>query len=277
MEEALGQVQKLLGNRYRLERELGRGGMATVYLARDETGRQVAVKVLRPELRPIVGATRFRREIEILERLRHPNIVSLQDYEDAGTRPYFVMPYVAGESLHARLARDGPLPLAMVADIARDMAAALDYAHAHGVIHRDVKPGNVLLELDRARMCDFGLARAVADAASESVSSSGLVVGTPDYMSPEQSTGGQPVGPAADVYSLGCVLYEMLTGELPFTGATAQALLAQHLSAVPRSIRVVRPDVSEAVERAVFAAMAKAPEDRPGSAGEVAARVADRG
>ena len=237
--ETLARVQELLGSRYRLERELGRGGMATVYLARDEGDREVAVKVLRPELRPVIGATRFRREIEILERLQHPNIVRLLDSREAGTRVYFVMPYVAGESLHARLARDGPLPLAMVADIARDMAAALDYAHAHGVIHRDVKPGNVLLESDRARMCDFGLARAVADATSESFSSSGLVVGTPDYMSPEQSIGGQPVGPAADIYSLGCVLYEMLTGERPFKGATAQAVAAQHLSASPRSIRAV--------------------------------------
>jgi serine/threonine-protein kinase len=276
MHEALAQVQKLLGNRYLLERELGRGGMATVYLARDAAGRQVAVKVLRPELRPIAGGARFRREIEILRRLRHPNIVGLLESPDAGVPAHFVMPYVAGESLHARLARQGALPLPMVARIAEDMAAALDHAHAHGVIHRDVKPGNVLLEGDRARMCDFGLARALADAASASTSSSGMVVGTPEYMSPEQSSGGA-IGSAADIYSLGCVLYEMLTGERPFAGTTGQALAVQHLSAAPRSIRVIRPEVPEAVEQVVFAAMAKAPEDRPGSAGEVAKGIKDRG
>jgi serine/threonine protein kinase len=267
MREELQSLQEALGNRYQLSREIGHGGMATVFLAEDtERGMLVAVKVLRRELTAILGSTRFYREIEILSRLEHPNIVPVLDSRQAGARLYYVMPYISGDSVRGRLVRQGPFPLEEVIRIATDVAGAIDYAHAQGVLHRDIKPENVLLEGPRALVCDFGVARAIEVAGAESSSSSGLVVGTPAYMSPEQATGDEVDG-RSDVYSLGCVIYEMLAGDAPFAGATAQAILARKLGERPRSLRTGRPDVTSDVEGAVLRALEKDPTRRPASAG----------
>ena len=267
MKENLAHLQQALGPRYRLSREIGHGGMATVYLAEDtEGGDRVAVKVLRQELTAILGATRFHREIEILSRLKHPNIVPVLDSRQAGARLYYVMPFVSGDTVRARLVRQGPLPLEEVLRVAVDVGRAIDFAHERGVLHRDIKPENVLLEGDRALVCDFGVARAIEVAGGEFGSSSGLVVGTPTYMSPEQATGDE-VDQRSDVYSLACVIYEMLAGEPPFAGPTAQAVLARKLSEPPRDLHTVRQEVSAAMERAVLLALEKDPAHRPASAG----------
>jgi eukaryotic-like serine/threonine-protein kinase len=269
MREELQSLQEDLGSRYRLSQELGRGGMATVYLAEDtERGERVAVKVLRRELTAILGTTRFHREIEILTRLEHPNIVRILDSRQAGARLYYVMPFISGGSLRARLEGQGSLPINDIISIFRDIAAALDHAHARGVLHRDIKPENVLLEGGRALMCDFGISRAIEVAGDDSFSSSGLVLGTPAYMSPEQSTSGA-IDARSDVYALGCVLYEMLVGEPPFTGATTQSVFARHLSERPRPIRTARPEVPLEMELAVLAALAKSPAARPATATEL--------
>ncbi len=275
MRTSLTELQDALTGQYRLDRVLGRGGMATVYLAEDQRrGQPVAIKVLRPELASMLGPTRFHREIEILTRLRHPNILPILDSLETGPFLYYVMPYVSGDSLQTLLEREGPLPLDRVLGIARDLAAAIDYAHSQGVLHRDIKPGNVLLDASRALVCDFGVARAIEVAGGESVSSSGLIVGTPAYMSPEQATSGE-LDQRSDIYTLGCVLYEMLAGEPPFTGASSQAIIARHLSDHPRSIRVVRPEVPIHLEQAVLAALAKSPETRPGSAAKLVGLMAE--
>ncbi len=270
MKEDQATLQEAIGSRYRLTSEIGRGGMATVYLAEDTgSGSLVAVKVLRRELTVILGSTRFHREIEILTRLRHPNIVPVLDSREAGSRLYYVMPYVSGDSLRARLLAEGPLRLPDVVAIARDVAAAVDSAHQNGVLHRDIKPANVLLETGKAMVCDFGVARAVEVASGDSFSSSGLAIGTPAYMSPEQATGGE-VDARSDIYGLGCVVYEMLTGEPPFTGASAQAILARQVAEPPRSLATVRPDVPPSVERALLLALEKDPGRRPARAGLLA-------
>jgi serine/threonine-protein kinase len=269
MRESVAELQAALREQYRVDRVLGRGGMATVYLAEDQQrGGPVAIKVLRPELSSILGPTRFHREIEILTQLRHPNILPILDSRETGPFVYYVMPYVAGDSLQTLLNRGGALPLGRVLGIARDLAGAIDYAHSRGILHRDIKPGNVLLDEDRALVCDFGVARAIEVAGGESISSSGLIVGTPAYMSPEQATSGT-LDRRSDIYALGCVLYEMLAGEPPFSGASSQAIIARHLSDQPRSIHVVRPEVSRHLEQAVLAALAKSPEARPDSAAKL--------
>ena len=268
MTAELASVRAALEPRYRVLAELGRGGMARVYLAEDLVRRaQVAVKVLRPELAAILGATRFRREVEILRRLHHPNIVPLLDSSEAGSRLFYVMPFIAGDSLKARLAVEGPLPVDDALAIGRDMAGAIDHAHGQDLLHRDITPANVLLHGGRALICDFGIARAIQTAGGESFSSSGLVLGTPAYMSPEQATGGE-VDRRSDIYSLGCVLYEMLAGEPPFTGASAQAILARKLGEPPRSLRVVRPDVPPVVENVIASMLAKEAHERPARAGQ---------
>jgi len=267
MIENLERLQEALGGRYRLSREIGHGGMATVYLADDtQAGLPVAVKVLRQELTVVVGATRFHREIEILSRLEHPNIVPVLDSQQAGSRLYYVMPFVSGDSVRDRLERQGPLGWDDVIRITTDVATAIDYAHAQGVLHRDIKPENILLETDRTLVCDFGVARAIEKAGGEFTSSSGLVVGTPVYMSPEQAVG-DAVDRQSDVYALGCVVYEMLAGEPPFAGPTAQAVLARKLSELPRSLRSVRPEVPATAERAILQTLNKNPAHRPTRAG----------
>ena len=219
----------VLAGRYTLEREVGRGGMATVYLAGDaKHNRSVAVKILRGEIAAWLGHERFLREIQIAARLTHPHILPLYDSGEAGGLLYYVMPYVDGESLRDRLQREGRLPHEDARRIAREVADALSYAHAHNVVHRDIKPGNILLEGRHAVVADFGIARAVSQAGGDELTTSGLVVGTPMYMSPEQVSGSEIDG-RSDVYSLGCVLHEMVMGEPPFKGPTPHVIASRQL------------------------------------------------
>src|SRR3989441_6498803 len=220
-----------LTGRYTIERELGVGGMATVSLARDlKHDREVALKVLRPELAHALGPDRFLREIRTTARLDHPHILPVLDSGEAGGLLWYTMPYVKGESLRDRIRRETQLPLATALDIAPEGASALDYAHRAGVVHRDIKPENILLADGQARVADFGIARAIVAAGGDKLTDAGLVLGTPAYMSPEQATGDIHIDGRSDVYSLGCVLYEMLTGEPPYTGPTAGAIVAKRLS-----------------------------------------------
>jgi eukaryotic-like serine/threonine-protein kinase len=261
------QLRAALAERYEVQDELGRGGMSLVFLARDRKhDRLVAIKVLRPELAAAIGATRFLREIETAARLQHPHILPLYDSGEAADILYYVMPFVEGDSLRARLDRSGPLPVADALAIARDVASALAYAHHHGVVHRDVKPENVLLAGGRATVTDFGIARAVAAAADDRLTTSGLVLGTPAYMSPEQAAGDPALDERSDVYSLGVMLYEMLTGAPPFGGPNVQAVVAGHLSDPVPSLRAARPGISAGLERTVQHALAKRPADRFASA-----------
>ena len=263
MADEVGRLQSALPAHYVIERELGRGGMATVYLADDRRHhRKVALKVLLPELASVVGRTRFLREIEIEASLSHPGIVPLFDSGATDDFVYYVMPYVEGESLRDRIDRERQLPLDDALRIARDVGEALSHAHGRGVVHRDVKPANILLSGGRALVTDFGIARAVTAAGGEQITSSGLAVGTPAYMSPEQAAARDPVDQRADVYALGCVVYEMLAGDPPFTGATAQAVMARARLESPPSLEVVRPGVGVGVQRVVDKALAKAPADR---------------
>ena len=232
------------------------------------------MKVVRPELTAILGPERFHREIELLKRLRHPSIVPLLDSGSVGNVLYLVMPYVAGENLRSRLEREGRLSIETTLAVAGDVAAALDYAHGENVIHRDIKPENILLEGDRAVVCDFGLARALDRAAREPISSSGLVLGTPMYMSPEQAMGDPDLTAASDIYAMGCVVYEMLTGEPPFGGSSTQAIIARQLGERPRPITTVRREVTPDMEMAVLAALAKDPESRPRSAAQYRSQIA---
>ena len=251
-----------LADRYLLGEELGHGGMAVVYRAHDlRHGRDVAVKVMRPEVAVVLGADRFLQEIQIAARLTHPHIMALHDSGTAAGRLYYVMPLAEGETLAQRLAREGPLPLEDALSIAADVAEALAYAHAHGVVHRDIKPGNVLLSAGHAQVADFGLARAVHQAQGDGISQAGIAVGTPEYMSPEQSAGGSVDG-RSDVYALGCVVYEMLAGEPPFRGRTAQAILARHIADPVPSIRTVRAGVPVSMAKVIERALAKVPADR---------------
>jgi serine/threonine-protein kinase len=272
--DQLGKLQAALADRYTIQRELGRGGWATVYLARDRRHeRAVALKVLRPELAKAVGPERFLREITLAGQLTHPHILPLYDSGEAGESLYFVMPFVEGETLHHRLLRECQMPVAEALAIARQVADALAFAHRQNVVHRDIKPENILLGGGRAYVADFGIAKAIVVAAGDSLSSAGLAVGTPAYMSPEQATGGSDVDGRSDLYSLGCVVYEMLTGEPPHTGSTAQAILARQRMEEPRPIRVVRPSVPAEVERVVLKALAKAPADRYATVSEFAAAL----
>jgi serine/threonine protein kinase/tetratricopeptide (TPR) repeat protein len=262
------QLKAALAPRYQLESELGRGGMATVYLAQDsQHRRRVAIKVLEPELAGAVGQDRFLQEIRFVSELTHPHILPLLDsgtiQVDAHTLPFYVMPFVEGESLRARLLREKQLPVIDALDIARDVASALSYAHSRGVVHRDIKPENILLTGDQAVVADFGIARAIDRAtAGEVITSAGLAVGTPAYMSPEQSMSGSEVDGRSDIYSLGCVLYEMLGGEPPFSGPTANAILARHRVDPVPSLTTIRPTVPVNVEVAVRRALEKVPADR---------------
>jgi hypothetical protein len=271
-----------LAGRYRLERELGRGGMATVWLARDlRHDREVALKVLRPELTAILGAERFLNEIRITARLDHPHILTLIDSGADEGLLWYVVPYIRGESLRQRMARERQLGIEEAVGIARQVASALDYAHRQGVIHRDIKPENILLHEGEAVLADFGIALALREAGGNRLTETGLSLGTPQYMSPEQATGDRALDARSDVYSLGAVLYEMLTGEPPHTGATVQAVIAKLMTERPTPIRTVRDTVTPALDAAVTRALAKVPADRwPGAADfaralDAAARLAD--
>ncbi len=257
------QLVAALAHRYDIERELGHGGMAIVYLARDaKHGRQVAVKVLRPELATSLGAERFLREINIAARLTHPNILALHDSGDARGMLYYVMPYVDGETLRNRLDREHQLPVDEAVAIARQVGAALDYAHEHGVVHRDIKPENILLVGEHVLVADFGLARALYSAGTQRLTESAIAVGTPAYMSPEQAAADPDVDGRTDLYSLACVLFEMIAGVPPFTAATSAALLAQHLTAKPPALCAQRPHCPPALDSAVARALEKTPADR---------------
>jgi serine/threonine protein kinase/tetratricopeptide (TPR) repeat protein len=280
-------LQHALRDHYLLERELGRGGMAMVYLARDvKHDRLVALKVLHPELATSLGPERFLREIKLAARLQHPHILSVHDSGEAAGQLWFTMPYVEGESLRDRLRREGQLRVDDAVQIAREAAQALDYAHQHGVIHRDIKPENILLTRDgNVLVADFGIARALAGGGAdgpgtrgagggsgeeERLTETGISLGTPAYMSPEQAAGERTVDARTDVYSLACVLYEMLAGEPPFTGPTAQAIIAKRFSTTATPIRVLRSDVSEHIDQAITTALARTPAGRFSSTGEFA-------
>jgi len=271
----LERVRASLAGRYTIERELGRGGMATVYQACDlKHQRTVAIKLLRPELFDAHGRARFLREIEIAAVLQHPNILPLHDSGGADGLLYYVMPYVEGESLRDRIAREKHLPVTEALQIAREVADALAYAHRSGIVHRDVKPGNILLSGGHALVADFGIARAISAAGGAQLTERGIALGTPAYMSPEQASGQDAVDARSDVYSLGCVVYEMLAGEPPFTGRTAQAIMARQMQERPPSLRVVRPTVSLALQEVIEQALAKVPADRFATASEFAAALA---
>src|ERR1044071_7306364 len=263
-------LQSQLAALYTIERVLGRGGMATVFLARDvRHDREVAIKVLHPELSASIGGERFGREIKLAAKLQHPHILGLYDSGEADGLLYYVMPFVQGESLRDRLEREGQLPIEDAVRIALEVGDALGHAHAQGIVHRDIKPENILLSGGHALVADFGIARAANEAGGQKLTQTGMAVGTPVYMAPEQSVG-DTIGPTADLYSLGCVLYEMLAGEPPFTAKNPQALMARHaMEAVP-SVRIVRNTVPEEVEDTIFASMAKVPADRPQNAAQFA-------
>jgi TolB-like protein/Flp pilus assembly protein TadD len=269
--DPLALLQNTFADRYAIERELGRGGMATVYLARDlKHERPVALKVLHAELAAMVGPSRFLQEIRVTSRLQHPHILPVFDSGESSGRLWYTMPFVQGESLRQRLVREKQLPVEEALRLTRDVAEALTHAHTHGVVHRDIKPENILLEGGRAIVADFGIARAVDAAGGERLTETGLALGTPAYMSPEQSAGQREVDGRSDIYSLACVLYEMLAGEPPFTGPTAQVILARHsLDPVP-SLRTARRTVPPGMEQAVVKALAKVPADRYLTAAEFA-------
>ncbi len=262
MADMLERFRSAVSDRYTIERELGHGGMAWVYLANDRKhGRPVAIKVLLPELAEAIGADRFMREIEIAARLTHPHILPLHDSGAANGLLYYVMPFIEGESLRDRLQREIQLPLDDAVRIAREVADALDYAHSCGVVHRDVKPENILLKGRHAFVADFGIARAILVAGADRLTQTGLSVGTPAYMSPEQVQGAASVDGRSDMYSLACVLYESLAGETPFRGPNAQAIFARRMTNPVPSLRTVR-QVPEHVEHAITRALALTPADR---------------
>ncbi len=271
---AIDRLTASLADRYRLERELGAGGMATVYLAEDlKHGRQVAIKVLRPELAAIIGPERFVREIRTIAALQHPHILGLIDSGEVDGTAYYVMPFVEGESLRDRLDRDKQLPVPEAVRLATEVAGALDYAHRHGVIHRDIKPENILLHDSSALVADFGIALAASKSGGSRMTETGMSLGTPHYMSPEQAMGEREISARSDVYALGVVTYEMLTGDPPFTGSTAQAIVARVMTEPPRSLVAQRHTIPDQVEAAVLTALEKLPADRFGTAAEFAAAL----
>jgi serine/threonine-protein kinase len=262
MVDRLEQLTQALADRYRIEGEIGAGGMATVFLAQDlKHDRRVAIKVLRPELAAAVGADRFLREIRTTANLSHPHILPLFDSGEADGFLYFVMPYVKGESLRDRLRREKQLPVEEALQITREIADALAYAHGEGVIHRDVKPANVMLEAGHALLADFGIAQAMASVEETRLTESGMSLGTPSYMSPEQVSGEEELDGRSDQYALACVLYEMLAGHPPFSGA-AGAVLRQHLAVDPQPVDQVRTSVPVEVSEAISRGLAKSPADR---------------
>ena len=278
MSDPIVRLNAALEGRYEIERELGEGGMATVYLAKDlKHNRNVALKVLKPELAAVVGAERFLAEIEVTANLQHPHILPLHDSGETEGFLFYVMPYVEGDTLKDRLDREQQLPVADAVQIATDMAEALDYAHRQGVIHRDIKPANVLMLEGKPVISDFGIALAVGAAGGGRLTETGLSLGTPHYMSPEQATGDQNVGPQTDTYALGCVLYEMLVGEPPYTGPNAQAVLGQIITGEAVSATEKRASIPRNVDAAIRKALEKLPADRFTSAQEFARALGDPG
>jgi len=276
MADLLRRLQQALGTRYRIERELGHGGMGLVFLAEDlKHGRKVALKVLRPGVADSLGGDRFLREIRITAQLNHPNILTLIDSGEADGFTYFVLPYVEGESLRDRLTREKQLSLEDALRITRAVADALSYAHSLGVIHRDVKPENILFEAGHAVVADFGIAKAISDAGREKLTESGLAVGTPAYMSPEQVEG-KPPDARSDIYSLGLILYEMFTGECPFRADTPVAAALKRLHEAPPPARTVEPDLPERIDRALQRCLDKDPKKRFQSVAELEAALQRR-
>ena len=270
----VSRVKQALADRYAVEKILGEGGMATVYLARDiKHNRKVAVKVMRPELAATLGADRFLREVEIAGQLSHPHILPMYDSGNAKGFLYYVMPWVEGESLSARMKREGQLPVEDAVKLAREVSDALAYAHERGIIHRDIKPANILISGGHALVADFGIARAVGS--GEAITATGLAVGTPQYMSPEQASGMRDVDGRCDVYATAAVLYEMLAGEPPFTGPTAQVIIARSLTEEPRSLSAVRQNLPASLPSLVARALAKSPADRPANAAAFAKGLTD--
>jgi serine/threonine-protein kinase len=277
MPESAAPLAAALSGRYAFERELGRGGMATVYLAQDlRHDRPVALKVLHPELAIALGAERFQREIRLAARLQHPHILTVHDSGEIPGPPgnppilWFSMPFIEGESLRDRLNQEKQLSLDEALRVTREAADALDYAHRHGVIHRDIKPENILLAEGHALLADFGIGKALTQASDEKLTETGLAVGTPAYMSPEQAAGGKDLDPRSDLYSLATVLYEMLAGDTPFAAPTAQAMIARRFMETPKPLRELRESVPEAVEQAVQKALARTTADRFATAAEFA-------
>jgi Tol biopolymer transport system component len=279
MTDIIQRLSEALADRYAIERELGAGGMATVYLAHDvRHDRKVALKVLRPELSAILGGERFLHEIKTTANLQHPHILSLFDSGEADGTVFYVMPYVEGESLRERLSREKQLPVDEAVRIAREVADALQYAHEQGIVHRDIKPENILLHGGHAMVADFGIALAASRSDGGSrMTETGMSLGTPHYMSPEQAMGEREITPRADIYALGCVLYEMLTGEPPFTGPTAQAIIARVMTEEPRSLTLQRRTIPPHVEAAVHTALQKLPADRFATAAQFAAGLLSEG
>lgn len=268
--ELLAKLNAAFAGRYAVTRELGRGGMATVYLANDvKHDREVAIKVLHPDLAATVGGGRFEREIRLAAKLQHPHILGMFDSGDANGLLYYVMPFVKGESLRDRIDREGMLPIEDAVQITLEVNDALGHAHKQGIIHRDIKPENILLADGHALVADFGIARLTDDAGGQKLTQTGMSMGTPYYMAPEQASG-EMAGPTSDIYALGCVLYEMLSGDPPFTGKNAMQIMARHAMEQVPSIRIVRQVVPEEIENAIFIAMNKSPADRPQSAEQFA-------
>jgi serine/threonine protein kinase/Tfp pilus assembly protein PilF len=260
----------VVGGRYRIEQEVGRGGMAVVYRAHDTRhDRPVALKVLHPEIAAALGTTRFFQEIRLAARLNHPHIITLHDSGEMDGTLYYVMPFIDGPNLRARLDREGRLPADEAVDLAQQIAGALDYAHRLGVVHRDIKPENVMLYEGEALVADFGIAKAVSAAGGANLTRTGIAIGTPAYMSPEQAAGETELDGRSDEYSLGCVLYEMLTGEPPFTASTAQALIAKRFTDTPRSVSAIVPAIPEYVAQAVRRALSRDAKDRFATAAEL--------
>ena len=270
-------LTRALAGRYDIERQIGVGGMATVYLAQDvRHGRPVALKILRPELAAVIGGERFLAEIRTTAALQHPHILPLHDSGEVDGTVFYVMPYIEGESLRDRIRHEHQLPVEDAVRIAGQVASALDYAHRHGVVHRDIKPENILLQDGQALVADFGIALAVSRSdGGTRMTETGMSLGTPHYMAPEQAMGEREISPKADVYALGCVLYEMLTGEPPFTGATAQAVIARAMTETPRLLSIQRHTIPRHVEAAVFTALEKLPADRFATAEEFAEALTD--
>jgi serine/threonine-protein kinase len=276
MSDIIERLKNALADRYTVERQLGEGGMATVYLAHDlKHDRKVAIKVLRPELAAVLGAERFLNEIKVTANLQHPHILPLFDSGQADGFLYYVMPYVEGESLRDRLDREKQLGVDEAVEITRAVASALDYAHRHDVIHRDIKPENIMLHDGQPLVMDFGIALALSAAGGQRITETGLSLGTPYYMSPEQASGDRHVDGRSDVYSLGCVLYELLAGEPPFTGGTVQAIVSKIVTEEPRRVTDSRPAVPANVVAAIHHAMAKVPADRFATAARFADALAD--